>query len=282
LTSSFFFPNDVMTRRFAVGHMQQPDGTVFVARPWKMPRSANAGGGISSNARDQIKWARFHLGDGRSESGTHVLSTELLRRMQQPTADMVGSALGDCVGISWLLRDVDGVRLVGHGGTTIGQHSRLVIVPEREFAATVLTNCGPNGAQLHDELLRWILEAYIGVVDRDPDPIALTKDELESYAGLYETVNSLSDISVEDGQLVLSMRLKDDALAALRAKGENPPPEQPPLTLGLIAGPGDRYIVTGGPLKGMRGYFGRGPTGQIVSLHAGGRLATRVADRSRH
>ena len=104
------------------------------SRGLRFPRSP--AGGISSNAAAQIAWARFHLGDGRAADGTRVLSEELLRRMQEPTFDMRGGALGDYVGISWLLRDVDGVRLVGHGGTTNGQRSAFVMIPERDTAST--------------------------------------------------------------------------------------------------------------------------------------------------
>ena len=44
--------------------------SITVARPWALPRSGNPAGGISSNAADQIAWARFHLGDGRAPDGT--------------------------------------------------------------------------------------------------------------------------------------------------------------------------------------------------------------------
>src|SRR5260221_1500977 len=134
LECSYFFMNEIMTRRFAAGHRQDPDGTVHVARPWALPRGGAPAGGISSNAADQVKWARFHLGDGRGADGSVVLSKELLDLMKVPTVEMKGSALGDYVGISWLMRDVDGVRLVGHGGTTNGHHSDFTTVPERGFA----------------------------------------------------------------------------------------------------------------------------------------------------
>ena len=35
LSHSFFAPDDVMTRRFAVGHNRGEDGTLSVARPWR-------------------------------------------------------------------------------------------------------------------------------------------------------------------------------------------------------------------------------------------------------
>jgi CubicO group peptidase (beta-lactamase class C family) len=44
LTSTWFFPNDIMTRRFAVGHNRHQDGTTTVARPWALPRSGNPAG----------------------------------------------------------------------------------------------------------------------------------------------------------------------------------------------------------------------------------------------
>jgi CubicO group peptidase (beta-lactamase class C family) len=274
---SYFFPNEIMTRRFVAGHNQRADGTIHVARPWALPRSGNPAGGISANAGDQIVWARFHLGDGRAPDGTRVLAKELLDLMKQPTATMPGSALGDAVGISWFLRDVDGVQLVSHGGDTNGHHSAFVMAPERDFAITVLTNCGPNGSQLHDELLRWALEAYLGVADRDPEPVALSDSELAEYAGTYETIAARADITAEGGGLLLEVHLKAEALEQLREAGEEPPEQPPPFPLGLLPGPGDRYIVTDGPAKGMKGYFVRDASGAIESVHVGGRLAIRTA-----
>ena len=65
LDHSWFFPNEIMTRRFVVGHNQRPDGTISVARPWAMPRGGNPAGGISSRdpvagtSRDcSASWAR--------------------------------------------------------------------------------------------------------------------------------------------------------------------------------------------------------------------------------
>src|SRR5213079_945501 len=88
-----------------------------------------AGANVMANAADQLAWARFHLGDGTAPDGTRLLSAETLRHMQEPTVSAPGSAIGDHIGISWLLRDIGDTRLVQHGGTTIGQHSEFVMVP---------------------------------------------------------------------------------------------------------------------------------------------------------
>lgn len=279
LDHSYFFPNEIMTRRFVVGHIRHPDGTVTVARPWALPRSGNPAGGISSNAGDQVAWIRFHLGDGRTPDGKRLLSRELLARMREPTADMVGSALGDHVGISWLLRDVDGVRLVSHGGTTIGQHSDFVMVPERDFGITLLTNCGPNGPQFNEEVRRLALSEYAGVVERDPEPMLVGENELAPYVGTYATLAVVCRITAEGGRLLARTEIKPEVLAEL---GEEAfAGEDPPIPLGLLPGDGDRFVVTDGPEKGMRGYFARGADG-VTGVHLGGRLATRVSTDPAH
>lgn len=277
LGNSFFFPNEIMTRRFSAGHTRRPDGAITVTRPWALARSANPAGGISADPADQIAWARFHLGDGRAADGTRLLGRELLQRMQRPTVETPGSALGDAIGISWMLRDLDGVRLVSHGGDTLGHHAELVLVTDLDFAITSLTNCGPNGPQFNEELVRWALEAYLGVIDRDPEPIALSDAKLAQYTGIYETIAVIARVSADRGGLLLEVEVKPEALAQLVEAGQEAPEDPPPFPLGLLPGPGDRYIVSGGPAKGMKGYFVRGADGAVESVHVGGRLATRTA-----
>ena len=275
LDRSWFFPNDVMTRRFVAGHEQHPDGSITVARPWALPRNGNPAGGISATAADQLAWARFHLGDGTARDGKRVLSEAALKRMQQPTVQMPGSALGDAVGISWLLKKVSDVTTVSHGGTTHGQHSAFVMVPERNFALISMTNCGPNGPQLNDELLKWALEVYLGVIEPEPVLATVTDDKLQAYAGHYETIAVELDLTVDNGKLVANIEIKPEMLAELREAGSEPP-EQEPVVIGLLEGDGDRYVVTEGDAKGMRGYFVRSDSGIVTAVHMGGRLATRT------
>jgi hypothetical protein len=196
--------------------------------------------------------------------------------MKEPTADMRGSALGDYVGISWLMRDVDGVRLVGHGGDTIGQHSDFVTVPERDFAISTLTNCGPNGSEFNTKVVQWALEAYAGVIDKDPEPIALSEAELAQYTGTYETIAVWVDLTAKAPNIEVNVRIKPETLAQMIADGEEPP-EPIPIPLAILPGEGDRYIVPEGPAKGMKGYFMRNAAGEIEAVHVGGRLATKTA-----
>jgi hypothetical protein len=197
--------------------------------------------------------------------------------MQQPTADMRGSALGDYVGISWLMKDVDGVRLVGHGGTTNGQYSNFTMVPERGFGFISMTNCGPNGSELNNKLEKWALEHFVGVVDVEPEQLTLGDEALQEYVGRYETIAVSLDITAEGGRLLAKVEVKPEMRDVLREAGEDPDEEQPPIPIAILAGDGDKYVVPDGPAQGMRGYFARGEDGQVAAVHMGGRLATREA-----
>lgn len=269
---SFFFPHEIMTERFAAGHHRSQEGEVSVAHPWHMGRYGNPMGGMVSNAADQIAWARFHLDGGLTPDGSRLIADDLVRRMQEPTVACHGSAIGDAVGISWLLRDVEGARVVAHGGTTVGQHSIFEMVPSRGFALTCLTNCGPNGPEFNEAITRWAFSAYLGIEIRDPEPVALGAEALASYAGTYVTIASIVAVSVAGEGLLLDARTKPEVLEQL---GEDEP-DEPPMPLGILAGEGDRYVVTDGPAKGMKGYFRRGADGGVDALHVGGRLAVRV------
>lgn len=89
--------------------------------------------------------------------------------MQDPTAEPPGSAVSDAVSIGLWLWDVDRVRVVSHGGDTIGQHWTREMVPEHDIAIGGPTNSGPSGSQLLDDQRRWALEAHLGVSECDPN-----------------------------------------------------------------------------------------------------------------
>jgi CubicO group peptidase (beta-lactamase class C family) len=273
LENTFAFMADIMTRRFVVGHTHHKDGTITVARPWPMPRSMTPAGGWSSSVRDQLAWARFHLGDGRGKDGQQVLSRASLDRMKEETFNLGGSAIGDAVGISWLLKDIDGVRMVGHGGSTNGQRAAFQMVPERNFAVVVLTNSVPNGAQLHGAVVKWALERYLGVVQKQPEPITLSEEELIGYTGVYESIAAIVRLSLEDGKLMVQVSPSPRALERNRERGNEDPEEEPPFPIALLAD--DRYMVTDGPAKGQRGFFTRDDDGAINGINLGARLATR-------
>lgn len=270
---TYFFPNDIMTRRFAAGHNNSPDGTVRVARPWALPRAGNPAGGMSATAADQITWAKFHLADGRTAGGEQLLPADLARSMRTPTIQTPGNALGDAIGISWMLRRRGAVTLVQHGGTTIGQHSAFVLVPERDFGVIVLTNCGPSGEQLNTELVDWALETCLGVVEPEPELLEVTAEMLAEYAGEYDAIALSAAITPRLPLLSVQLSVKPEVLAETGDLNQY----EEPIIVGLVSDGPDQYVVTEGAMKGMRGYFTRDGSGRIDSVNLGGRRCDRVS-----
>jgi CubicO group peptidase (beta-lactamase class C family) len=262
LVNSVFSAGAAITRRFSVGH-NLGEGTLKVARTWKDTRGNNPGGGLASSVSDQLRWARFHL------SGA-----ALARRMQEPTVQLRGSSLGDAVGLAWFLRDTGSVRTAGHGGSTSGQFANLLLVPERNFAVTVMSNAGPdNGLALNQAVVRWALEHYLGVVERDPEPLPYDAERAAEIAGHYENEFMTLIIDAAGAALTVECRIKPEIRAASEAEL---PPDLPPAGLGLLPGSGDDYIVTEGGLAGQRGFLTRAANGAIIGADLAGRLFTRV------
>ena len=274
LPSALYAANEIMVRRFAVGHVNHDDEDgkpVTPHSPWRMLRAANPMGGMSADRVDTLEWARFHLGDGTNSRGERVLSAETLRRMQQPTARLP-IALGDNVGISWLLKQVGPVLMVGHGGTTEGQLSAFQMVPERDFAVVINTN-STNGGLLHRELLAWVLREYLGVEEPEDEALPLTAAELAEYAGTYASDTTIYTIKVKKDHLVATGKPTPLMLRMLKEAGQEPPKQRDAIPLKLLAD--DICVVSDGVAKGIKGEFQRDDSGDITGLNFGGRLAVR-------
>lgn len=254
---SFFRASDVITYRVAAGHFIR-DETPVVSREWALPRAAYPAGGVVSTVRDQLRYARFHMGDGTAPDGTRLLSPDSIAAMQSRQVEGSG---GNDWGLTWGLRKIGDTHLVFHGGGTSGQLSAFMMVPQHRFAITVLTNAD-RGAALHSEVVKWALAHYLGLNEPEPRPLEGPEVDLAFYVGSYVGAGSTSDleVSLQDGGLVMRVRVK----GGFPDKDAPPPPTPPPMRLALL--PNDRVMVLDDPMKGGRGEFLRNPDGSIAWL----------------
>jgi CubicO group peptidase (beta-lactamase class C family) len=210
LTRSFYFAHEAITYPVAVGHNTQPPPAderpqqPKVARAWGRSRCRSAQGGVLSTIEDLLRFAAFHMGDGTA-NGRRVVSAESLRVMQEP---LVEAALAPHWGIGWSVEETDGVRLVGHGGTTNGFQARLALVPARRFAFAVLTNSN-LGAAAHREIGAWLVERLGGVRQQEPSRVSLTPDALARLAGRYERPGITVTLTPAEDGLRLETQGKD-------------------------------------------------------------------------
>jgi CubicO group peptidase (beta-lactamase class C family) len=265
LRHCFLNPADVMLRRFVVGHHDEGEG-LHVSYPWPLPRSNWPAGGIVCSVHDLLRYARFHMGDGRAEDGTRLLSPESLARMQTPQVTVWRD---ETWGLTWSLDIRNGTRLVGHGGGTHGQITQLWMVPERGFAVVVFTNAEAGGF-VTEQATKWALKEYLGLEKPDPKPIGASEQELAALVGRY--VGDMSDVELGmlAGRLIAQMVYK----AAFPSQYSPIPPPPPPATLTLCEK--ERLLVLDGEMKDETVDVIRRPDGTIGWLRIGGRLHRRV------
>jgi CubicO group peptidase (beta-lactamase class C family) len=258
--------NEIMTQPFAVGHRPNDsgDGTVSVCRPWSDPRGyLPAGARLASSVGDQLTWARFQLGDGRASDGTRLLSADRLQAMHTPTTSHELMP-GVQVGIGWMLREIDGVRTIEHHGDVAGQHSTVTVIPDRDTAIVVLTNSSPTGRELAERIVRRTLETRLGLVERLPEALLLSPDELAGYTGIYRTEGIELRVVLAGSSLIIWGTLSDDGM----------PGETLEFPISML--PDEKFLVVGGPFTGMTGAFTR-EADTIVAVHHVGRLVPRAA-----
>ena len=164
----------------------------------------------------------------------------------------------------------DGLRIIGHGGGTIGQASFLQAIPERELVIVLLTNAA-TGGDLWEDLGRWLFETLAGVrmprVLRAADPPP--DISLDDYAGTYERLGVRWDVTVEDAQLVMRVDLSG-SLAELQG-GE----AQPPLRLRPVDR--ENFVTADGQLPVGFLEFRKGRPGYLFD----GRAARRSGQRAK-
>jgi CubicO group peptidase (beta-lactamase class C family) len=266
LEDTTFFSRQMMTRRFAAGHQRLQDGgtTVF---PFGFPRGSNPEGGLATTTRDLVAWARFHL-DGNNS----ILSPEHTRLMREPTVHAPGWSAGDAVGLSWLLGDVAGLWVVGHGGVMPGQLSLFKTVPKNGFALVCHTNCHPVGAAFNERLMRWAWETILDSPIPDPETVARAAEDVVPFCGRYETVANVVTVAPSGDGISLEVIDRPEVLAELGID----PEQEPPIPFLFRAGEGDRIICTTPPHRGSRGFFVRDEGGAVTALNAFGRHTVRT------
>jgi CubicO group peptidase (beta-lactamase class C family) len=263
---SFFFAHEVITYRVAIGH-NNPDEegkwATKIARPWALPRTSSPVGGIISTVKDQLRYARFHMGDGTAEDGTRILSPESMKLMQTP---QVEAADGNRFGIPWFLREIDGTTIVRHGGATNGQMSAFIMAPSRRFAITILNNAD-LGRSLNRDITDWALKHYLGLEEPEQPPIESTEEELSPFTGLYTYLTGDLELYLSNG----SLWVRD--IPKLGLPGQELPPPDPPVRAALYAP--DRLVILDEPMKDSHIEMLRGSDGSIKWLRVAGRVFAR-------
>lgn len=264
LKRSLLLPTQVMLHGFAVGHATVADKTI-VLRPWQLTRASRAAGGIAASILDQLRYARFHLGDGTAEDGARVLSPQTIAAMQSPGE--IGE-LDYKMGLGWRIQSIGGIARVFHGGGTWGQISGFVMAPERKFGLALMTNSNTGGLVARDAT-KELLPKFLGYEDPEPVELPMAAAQMAEYAGRYDQLLGDVELKVEDGKLMFHVSPK----GGFPNRDIRPGPPPPPFRAGLVAP--DRIAMVEPAMKDIQGEFLRSPDGKIAFLRWGGRIHVR-------
>jgi CubicO group peptidase (beta-lactamase class C family) len=259
IEDAYFFMDDVITRRFAVGHERDENGEAKVARPWAIGRAAHAAGGIATSMLELLRYARFWI------EGGDFLTPASVEEMTRPQVPVGGNI--DAVGLAWMLTSIEGVRVIAHGGGTKGQISWLGIAPDNAFAVAILTNYD-YGDIVTDRVGDAAFEVYLGVRAPELEPIELDPTQ---YLGRYESKMAFAELVATEAGVELRLEPK----GGFPTPDTPPSPAPPPAPIAFASE--DEIFVPEGIWKGYRAVFLRDPAGQIQWLRLGGRVYSPVA-----
>jgi hypothetical protein len=180
--------------------------------------------------------------------------------MQTPVVEFGNDAW---VGLSWFISDLDGTKLVNHGGGTNDQLSAFWMNPERGVAFTSLTN-GSTGALLNAALSELAQKLFLDYESPEIEPLSVDNpSELDEYTGRY---------LVEPSRMVYEIRREDDVLSiSLIDRGQwgelfDDVPDMVPSSMHLYDT--DRVLMRGGDFDGGKATFLRDDTGAVTYLRA--------------
>jgi CubicO group peptidase (beta-lactamase class C family) len=273
-----FFSDEIIGFNVAAAHNVVDGKPVVDNAFWEFPRSCNPTGSLMSSARDQLRYARFHLGDGTAANGARLLSDDALVTMRSnPGAGGTLQVELTGMGVTWMLRPTaENDTIVQHGGTWQGQRSGFFMVPDRSFAMTVLTN-SEGGSPLLTELFAddWALRRFAGVGNLPAAPQHLSTADLSPFEGRYVASQVVANGNLET--TVIDFHVGDGQLNGTMSAGDassDPEAEDTSTQLGLAFYRPDYGLDLGpdGNPTGTRSDFVRDPDGTIAWFRNHGRL----------
>lgn len=153
LSNSAFEPEPAITRNLAKAYMWTYDRPPFPAPTFELGMAP--AGSMYSTVNDLARFVRTLLAGGGP-----LLRRETLDRMWTPQFAPAGAKTG--YGLGFRISDLDGHRLIGHGGAIYGFATELEVLPGDQLGAiAVTTKDGANSVVtgIANQALRWMLAA---------------------------------------------------------------------------------------------------------------------------
>ena len=186
MNDSNFNLTDHVEQNLATAYMWTYDDRRFEAPKFLL--GTGPAGNLYSTVNDLSKFMQLVFNEGKTSSG-QVVKPETMKLMTTPQVGADGKPLD--FGIGFHVRDLDGNRVVGHGGAVYGFSTQFEAIPDRKIgvvAASALD--GSNGVATR--LSNYALRLMIAYKDKKPLPvyrqtIPIVSERIKQLVGTYKS-----------------------------------------------------------------------------------------------
>jgi CubicO group peptidase (beta-lactamase class C family)/D-alanyl-D-alanine dipeptidase len=239
LIHSSFEPDPNVVGNLAKAEMWTYDGLTFNAPTFQLGMAP--AGSMYSTVTDLGHFLSVLMAQGQTGSGA-LLEPKTIEQMWSPQFPNPG---GRVFGLGFIVRSLDGHRLVGHGGAIYGFATTLDLLPEDKVGVVVIATKDAANAvteRIGEETLKLILDQRAGKPLTLPEATRAVPAEIgRALVGRYGTGDDALEISYLDGRLGILKLLGGEQLE-LRKLGDD-------LIVDGVTGYGIKVAPTAGGIQ---------------------------------
>jgi CubicO group peptidase (beta-lactamase class C family)/D-alanyl-D-alanine dipeptidase len=218
LTHSSFEPDPVIIGNLAKAQMWTYDGLTFDTPTFQLGMAP--AGSMYSTVTDLGHFLSVLMARRQTDNGT-LLQPKTIEEMWSPQFPNPG---GRVFGLGFIVRSVDGHRLVGHGGAIYGFATTLNLLPDDKVGVVVTATKDSVNAvteRIGEETLKLVLDQRAGKPLTLPPATSAVSPEIgRPLVGRYGTGDDAVDVKYLDGRLSL-LKLAGGEQLELRQLGDD-------------------------------------------------------------
>ncbi|MDX2245286.1 MAG: serine hydrolase domain-containing protein [Bacteroidia bacterium] len=196
---------------------------------------------LASSANDIAKFMLAHLPNNLPDS-LRILSLQTVEEMHRRQFTHAPSLPGICLG--FYETELNGQKMIGHGGDTRYFHSLLVLIPEKQIGIFFSFN-SENGPKARTPVIEAFLDRYFPREETDEETSATSGESSEKYEGFYRS-NRMVYSSFEKVFGVMSVwevKAKEGGLLEIGSFMQNKKTYKPDGKGGFMEEDGEQRIV---------------------------------------
>ena len=205
LRNSAFQPEPPLIRNLAKAYMWSPDGKLFQAPTFELGMAP--AGCMYSTVLDLGRFLSVLFNGGQGPNG-QVLRQETLEKMWTPQFTNSGEKSG--FGIGFYVSQLEGHRVVQHGGAIYGFATQVAALPDAKLGVVAVTTMDASNAvtnHVAEVALRLMLAAKTGrSLPESPETSAIPAGRIHQMEGRYGNGEAAIDLIAENSELYLRRR----------------------------------------------------------------------------